>query len=97
MKKILLCGMSLLALAGCGDKKEVVMCGDYEVQMTLSENGEKLNAIINGDEMVLDLAISASGARYVGELNETIVTLWNKGEDWTLFLNDDEPISCVAK
>lgn len=97
MKKIFLCGATLLALTACSEKKDVFICGDYEVELKLSENGESLNATINGDEMVLNLAISASGARYVGELNDTIVTLWNKGADWTMFLNDGAPISCVAK
>lgn len=97
MKKIMICGVALLALTACSEKKDVMVCGDYEVEMNMSADGETLNTIINGDEMTLNLAISASGARYVGELNETIVTLWNKGEDWTMFLNDGEPIPCVAK
>ena len=47
--------------------------------------------------MTLVPAISASGERYVGELNDTIVSLWNQGTTWTMFLNDDAPIDCVAK
>lgn len=97
MKKIMTLGTVLLALTACADKKDVITCGDYEVELNMSEDGEKLSAIINGDEMTLNLAISASGARYVGELNETVVTLWNKGSDWTMFLNDGEPIYCTAK
>ena len=97
MKKVMLSGAALLGLTACSEKKDVIVCGDYEVEMTLSEDGEMLDAVINGDEMTLNLAISAFGARYVGELNETIVTLWNKGSDWTMFLNDGAPIMCVAK
>lgn len=94
MKKITLCGIMLLALAACEGDKNTMTCGNYEVGITMSEDGTYITAVINGDEMILNQAISASGARYVGELNDTVVTLWNKGEDWTMYLNEDESIEC---
>lgn len=97
MKKFLLCCVSLLALVACDNKKNLFICGDYEVEINMSEDGEQIATIINGDGVTLNHAISASGVRYVGELNETVITLWNKGEDWTLFFNDGMPIYCVAK
>lgn len=86
--------LAVLALTACEKKDNVVVCGDYEVAIEMNETGDQIHATINGDEMDLQQAISASGARYVGVLNDTIVTLWNKGSDWTLFLNDEEPIFC---
>ena len=96
--KRLFFGMILCAsLCACDAKNPVITCGGYNIDMNLSDDGETLTAVINGDEMTLTHAISASGARYVGELNDTIVTLWNQGHDWTMFLNDDAPIECTVK
>ncbi len=94
MKKLTLCGLILLSLAACDNNKNTMTCGKYEVGITMSEDGASITAVINGDEMTLNQAISASGARYVGELNDTTVTLWNKGENWTMYLNEDEMIEC---
>lgn len=94
MKKILICLLAGLSLAACNKQENIITCGEYEVAIEMNETGDKIHAVINGDEMDLDLAISASGARYVGILNDTTVTLWNKGSDWTMFLNDEEPIFC---
>lgn len=93
MKKIFYVLFGLLVLSGCSKHDNVFICGDYQVNMIMSEDGETITAVINGDEMVLNHAISASGARYIGELNDTVVTLWNKGEDWTMYLNE-EVIEC---
>ncbi len=104
MKKFVFCGMAALALAACDKKTETDViaqtCGDYAVEITLSDDGETLAAVINGDAATLTHAVSASGARFVGTLNDTMVTLWNKGEAWTMFLGDDDnavAIECVAK
>ncbi len=97
MKKLILFGVLVLTLSACKHEENTMVCGNYDVDIEMSESGDSITAVINGDEMTLDLAISASGARYVGELNDTIVTLWNKGSDWTMFLNDGEPIFCVTK
>lgn len=94
MKRALLPVLVGLALVGCAKNEEKIICGEYEVSMTFSDDGETMNAVINGDELTLNNAIAASGARYVGVLNDTIVTLWGKGNDWTMFLNDDAPIFC---
>ena len=94
MKKIFVLSLVLLSLAACKKQENVFVCGDYNVQITISQDGEKMNAVINGDELELVHAISASGARYVGVLNDTNVELWNKGKDWTMFLNEEEPIFC---
>ncbi len=94
MKKMALLGCMFLALIACSKEDSGLNCGAYHVDITMSEDGETINAVINGDEVSLNHAISASGVRYVGELNDTIVTLWNKGEDWTLYLNEEEMIEC---
>ena len=104
MKKIMFYGVAALALAACDKKTDenviAQTCGDYAVEIKLSENADTLTAVINGDETILTHAVSASGARFVGTLNDTMVTLWNKGESWTMFLGDDDnavAIECVAK
>lgn len=94
MKKIMLSCLMAMALVACEKNDDVIVCGDYNVSMTFTEDGEKMNAVINGDEVELTRAISASGARYVGVVNDTEVTLWGKGNDWTMFVNEEEPIFC---
>ena len=84
MKQIFALCLGAVALLGC------------EKQNT-SENGDKLSTVINGKNINFDIAVSASGARYVAQNNGTEITLWNKGEDWTLYLDADTPIMCVVK
>lgn len=67
-------------------------CGDYEVKVEIGESA--ITATLNGDTVALPQVITASGARYEGVLNDVNVALWNKGDDWTLYLNDDAPIDC---
>lgn len=101
MKKIFLCLGACAALAACdADKKsDVIMqqCGDYTVEITPSENGEKITAVLNGDSVELTNSVSASGAKFDGVLNDTAVTLWNQGESWIMILDDDAAVECVAK
>lgn len=95
----LLLGCALMC--GCDKKSDTDVltrqCGGYLVEMTFSDDGEKMHAVINGDAVDLQIAVSASGARYVGVLNDTDVTLWGKGDNWTMFLNDEDPITCRQK
>lgn len=102
MNKFILAILIGTALGGCDNKQSVdgiiaQQCGDYYVEMSLSDTGDSVHAVINGDAVDLALAVSASGSRYVGVLNDTDVTLWNKGDEWTMFLNDEEPIVCRTK
>ena len=48
----------------------------------------------NGDVVEMNIAPSGEGARYVANLNDTEITLQNRGRDWTLFVGDEEPIEC---
>lgn len=100
MKKILLPIFMCAALAACGDNADenvVRHCGKYDVEMNFSETGEILTAIINGDTVELTLATSASGAKYDGVVNDTPVTLWSKGDNWIMILDDDTVIECATK
>ena len=65
--------------------------------MLFSNDGDTLLANINGDELELSHVVSASGAKYAGMLNDTIVVLWGQGEDWSLILDDDTIIECTGK
>lgn len=101
MKKILLFACVCMSLAACGkeEKSDVIaqQCGDYAVEISVSENGDKINAVLNGDAVELTNSVSASGAKYDGVLNDTAVSLWNQGEAWIMILDDGAAIECVAK
>lgn len=99
MKKFLLLVLILISAAACDrtDSKVVVrQCGGYGVEMTFSEDGDTMNAVINGDALTLSREVAASGARYVGSLNDTSVTLWGQGQDWLMILDEDIVIECRA-
>lgn len=93
MKKILFSLIAALVLVGCNESEDLMKCGAYEVQTELREDGT-LRAVLNGDEVILNQVMAASGVRYEGVLNEIDVVLWNKGNDWTLILHDEEPVEC---
>lgn len=99
MKKMISFVVIGLALSACDGNKNTIelVCGENDVSINMSDNGDTLNTVINGSEMVFNIAISASGARYISETETGIVTLWNKGEDWTLFFDDNMPITCSIK
>ncbi len=94
MNKYFLIIASLLVISGCEKSTNSVVCDKYTVEFQESGDADTLNIVINGDAATLSHVVSASGARYSGVLNDTNIELWNKGHDWTLFLNDDTPILC---
>lgn len=102
MKKVLLFVFCAAMICACDKKNEdasviVRQCGDYTVEIEFSDNGDKINANINGDAVELANVVAASGAKFDGVLNDTDVTLWNKGDDWTMLIDQDMVISCIAK
>lgn len=99
MKKILFCVLGALLLVACEHNEEINVhkCGGYDVEMHFSEDGSTMTANINGDELELSNVVAASGAKYAGILNDTIVVLWNKGENWTMILDDETIIDCDIK
>ena len=102
MKKVLLLMICAVSVCACKNKSDdssliVRRCGDYMVQMHVSEDGEKMAVRINGDDVILQNVVSASGAKYDGVLNDTNVTMWGKGGDWILMLDDDMIIECSTE
>ncbi len=99
MKKLVFLFVCGVMMAACGhdDGIEHQKCGGYDVEMRFSDNGDTMQANINGDELELSNVVAASGAKFAGILNDTIVVLWNKGENWTLILDDDTIIECAGK
>jgi membrane-bound inhibitor of C-type lysozyme len=99
MKRILACILCAFALVACNheEKTPIQQCGGYDVQMTFSENGDVMNADINGDVVELSRVVVVSGTKYAGILNDTLVVFLSDGEKWTLVLDDDQIIDCRAK
>ncbi len=97
MKKLLIALVMLGGLVGCSssdEEKVVRQCGPYAVEMEFSEDGSSLHATINGDGVDLTNVVAASGAKYDGVLNQVPVTLWGKGNEWIMILEDEEIIDC---
>lgn len=99
MKKFLICLFCMFLVAACDheEKTPVLRCGGYDIQMDIADDGNSMHANINGDELDLLLVPSASGAKYAGNLNDTVVVLWQKGAEWTLMLDDEQIIDCATK
>lgn len=99
MKNVLIMALCVFTLCACNREEDIPVqrCGGYDVQMGFSEDGETLHANINGDDVDLLHVISASGSKYSGVLNDTVVVLWVKGDVWTLMLDEDQIIDCKAK
>jgi membrane-bound inhibitor of C-type lysozyme len=92
MKKILFI-LSIFPLFACENPDLPMQCGEYEVQIEqITESSIK--SILNGDRVELVQTEAASGVRYSGILNDTDVIMWNKGDDWTLFIGDDYIAEC---
>ena len=50
---------------------------------------------IKNETVLLNLVPSASGVKYDGVMkNGDKLTLWGKGDVWTMFVNDGDAISC---
>lgn len=96
MKKIVLFLFMSVVLCGCGDSDHgiSVVCGNYDVNIKLGSDGTHLSALINNKPFDFILGISASGAKYNGIVNGNTVSLWNKGESWTMFVNEDIVFEC---
>lgn len=96
MKKIILPVLLSIALCACesSDNGISVMCGNYNINMKISEDGSSLSALINSKPFEFILSQSASGAKYDASVNGNDVTLWNKGETWTMFVNEDMIFEC---
>ena len=81
-------------MVACDRADNVYVCGKSTVEITPGETGDILTANLNGDVVEMNIAPSGDGARYIANLNDTEITLWNKGRDWTLIIGDEEPVQC---
>ena len=104
MKKIIIPMIALGCLCACdapqdsAPKNPTYLCGNYEVEMTFLDDGNTMHAVIAGDAVDLSLAVSASGARYAGVLNDTPIVLWGKGDTWTMYVGPEETmVGCAVK
>jgi membrane-bound inhibitor of C-type lysozyme len=98
MKKYIL-AMSVLALCACSDKTPEAIgmkCGEFDVVVNVTADGEKLETSINGQNVSMTIAESASGAKYEGANGETKLSLWSKGENWIMIVGDDQVFECIT-
>ena len=93
MKKIMIAVFGMLALGACDKNPGEMQCGAYRVSLTFAD--DVATAVINGDTVELTRAVSASGEKYSGVLNDTDVAIWGHAGEWVLLLNDDAPIVCA--
>lgn len=100
MRKLLVLFAVLVGVCACdrSDTSHITVCGDYEVTMEFSDDEhDTMRAVLNGDAVDLTRVVAASGAKYQGVLNDIVVVLWNKGDDWTLMLDEDTIIDCEIR
>ncbi|MBP3316537.1 MAG: MliC family protein [Alphaproteobacteria bacterium] len=100
MKKAMMLASVIGMCAACDGTKTNTqyLCGNYDLEMSMSDDGNVMNAVVSGDAVDLVLSPSASGAKYVGMWNSTNIILWGKGNLWTMFLGPDETmIECSIK
>ena len=96
MKKLILFALLSVVVCGCDAEKTgvSVRCGNYNVHMDIAEDGTSLRALIDGKPFDFILTKSASGAKFAGLVNSNDVTFWNKGDIWTMFINEDIVFEC---
>jgi heat shock protein HslJ/membrane-bound inhibitor of C-type lysozyme len=80
-------------LAGHVYNSTVYACGREELIATVSDRDELLLQRVTGSA-VLKQAISASGARYTGKMNQDDIVFWSKGQNATLEENG-AAVSCT--
>ena len=101
MKKTLLIGAMVMALAACDRtpaQNDTItrQCGDYNVQIAFGDSGENITASINGQVVEMASVVAASGAKYEGQINNMTFALWQSGNDWIMVLPDETVLTCVA-
>ncbi len=97
MLRMILVGALSVFVAACDGNDGKLACGEHDVTWQMSNDGNTLHVTLDGNAMTLEHAISASGARYVGEQDGNVITLWNHGDEWTMFVNDGAPLYCTVK
>ncbi|MDR1027006.1 MAG: MliC family protein [Rickettsiales bacterium] len=98
MKKLAL--VASVFLAACeSPKKEPerfqLKCGKYAVAVEVAD-ADTLNTAVNGEKIQMFSAVSASGAKYEGKGAVVKASLWNKGANWSLIINNGRMIDCKS-
>ncbi len=95
MKKLMIpVGLVLALMFACDKSKSAMTCGDYTIKMSFSDQGSQMSAIINGISTDFVLVESASGAKYDGVFQGQEISLWGKGDTWTMFVDQNIVIEC---
>ncbi len=95
MKKIILLICALGLLVGCDDNQATkINCSGFDIEMKFIEDGSKILANIDGENIEFTLVPSASGAKYDAQFPGGKLTLWSKGDEWRLFVDDGASLGC---
>jgi len=95
MKKTMLLICVLGLLTGCNDNQTTkINCSGFDIEMKFTDDGAKMFANIDGEDIEFTLVPSASGAKYDAQFPEGKLTLWSKGNEWQMFVNDGASLGC---
>ncbi len=95
MKKLILPVLLIAGVFACEKMKVSATCGEYDVDIRYVDDADALSVRIKNETVLLNLVPSASGVKYDGVMkNGDKLTLWGKGDVWTMFVNDGDAISC---
>lgn len=95
MKKLILPVLILAGVFACEKMNNSMRCGEYDISLKFRDDADEIWVNINNETIILNLVQSASGAKYDGVMkNGNVLTLWAKGDDWTMFINDGQPVYC---
>jgi membrane-bound inhibitor of C-type lysozyme len=92
MKKLLLTGLCVAALAACESKEQplaetALKCNGQDIGVKVYQ--DRIDATIDGKTITMPQVMAASGAKYQAESDGAI--LWNKGDNW-IMMNSAEDI-----
>lgn len=93
--KMFVLAIVALGAVSCGENKDnyiTFKCDDLDFKVSFVNESAKM--IIDNSKVDLNIAVSASGARYTGQHNGKEVELWTKGDSSMLKFNGKDYKNC---
>jgi len=75
-------------------KKLTLSCDQFTVKVAVYR--DRLDTHINGQNVPMTPVVAASGVKYEGISGDVALSLWNKGENWMMLINEDQVIECTV-